>query len=265
LIIWINNVVQEVWEDIGKDSVSVINLEPMKREYELPKGIDFGGITMVVVNGAEYTGKWRLQSSGEQTYFKVKEGVMGLHPMSSGQGEMRIFHIRRPAEIKVAGDEVEVRSQLIEVVKNGVFCILAKAMGDAPLAEKYCSLPTRATPKDNSILASGREGESEMEDCLVSVYDLVVYLAGVLPALGVLMLWVPKGRNWIIRPAMEMVKENRKGILRQEILLLIHMRPEKVEAIEQAYDEYVKMGGNSYITRVINEWRMVRGSGVAGS
>ena len=89
-------------------------------------------------------------------------------------------------------------------------------------------------------------------------YNLIMHLASFIPALGAIVLWVPKGRNWLIKPVVEMAKENRRMILKQEILLLIYTRPERVEAIEMAYEEYEKAGGNSYITRIVNEWRAGR-------
>lgn len=33
------------------------------------------------------------------------------------------------------------------------------------------------------------------------------------------------------------------------------LKPEKVDAIENTYDEYAKAGGNSYVSDVINVWR----------
>lgn len=91
------------------------------------------------------------------------------------------------------------------------------------------------------------------------LYDLIMQAAAVIPAIGVIVMCVPRGRNLLIKPAVDMMVENRRAILRQEILLLLHTRPERVEAVEMAYDEYVKMGGNSYITRVVNEWRNGKG------
>ena len=36
---------------------------------------------------------------------------------------------------------------------------------------------------------------------------------------------------------------------------MINNQPEKVDAIENTYDEYAKAGGNSYVSDVINVWR----------
>lgn len=53
--------------------------------------------------------------------------------------------------------------------------------------------------------------------------------------------------------------KNRVGNLRIELLQLIHNTPDKADIIEQVYDNYVSLGGNSYVHQVMMEWRKIYG------
>lgn len=58
----------------------------------------------------------------------------------------------------------------------------------------------------------------------------------------------------------EMQKEitkNRVDNLRIELLQLIHNTPQKVEVIERVYQSYIESGGNSYVSQVMEEWRLI--------
>ena len=75
-----------------------------------------------------------------------------------------------------------------------------------------------------------------------------------------------KGREWLIKPAIQMSAENRArikkveiGLIRQDLLLLLHTHPGAEPAIEAAYDEYRRLmdtdAPESYIDRLIAVWR----------
>jgi tryptophan synthase alpha subunit len=49
-------------------------------------------------------------------------------------------------------------------------------------------------------------------------------------------------------------------IKRNEILLLIYSNPSERKGINKSYDDYKKMGGNSYIDDVIRDWRQKQDS-----
>ena len=55
------------------------------------------------------------------------------------------------------------------------------------------------------------------------------------------------------------LNKNRVGNLRIELLQLIHNTPDKGEVIEQVYENYVRLGGNSYVHQVMQEWRKIYG------
>ena len=48
---------------------------------------------------------------------------------------------------------------------------------------------------------------------------------------------------------------NARNGKRNEILLMINTRPEKVDEIERAFEEYKALGGNGYIDSLIEAWR----------
>lgn len=52
-----------------------------------------------------------------------------------------------------------------------------------------------------------------------------------------------------------LVTKNDIYTRRNEILVLISTHPQEVKAIDEAFDEYKKHGGNSYIEDIVNTWR----------
>lgn len=55
------------------------------------------------------------------------------------------------------------------------------------------------------------------------------------------------------------IDKNRVGNLRIELLHLIHNTPDKADIIEQVYENYASLGGNSYVRQVMEEWRKIYG------
>ena len=51
------------------------------------------------------------------------------------------------------------------------------------------------------------------------------------------------------------VKGNSVAIKRQELLFLIQTEPRRVETIEKIYSEYSEMGGNNYVSELVEIWR----------
>lgn len=51
------------------------------------------------------------------------------------------------------------------------------------------------------------------------------------------------------------IERSRVSDIRIELLLAVHNTPEKVDVIEHLYHKYMLAGGNSYVTRLIEEWR----------
>jgi len=67
------------------------------------------------------------------------------------------------------------------------------------------------------------------------------------------------GINTTISEMQRSLDKNRVGNLRIELLQLIHNTPDKGEVIEQVYENYVSLGGNSYVHQVMQEWRKIYG------
>jgi hypothetical protein len=88
-----------------------------------------------------------------------------------------------------------------------------------------------------------------------SLVQSIILISSALTAVVAIAALTKKGRDWLIKPAVVLGKENQLSILRVEILLNIHNAPEKIEVIEDLYDEYTKLGGNKYISSVIHTWR----------
>jgi hypothetical protein len=61
------------------------------------------------------------------------------------------------------------------------------------------------------------------------------------------------------------LKINDLSTKRSELLIMIYFTPKAIRLIEQVFQEYVDMGGNSYITKdVMPEWRAKYASKIVG-
>ena len=137
LIKWINQGVEEIWEDLAIGEVWSKELEGGEATYTLPATIDFSGITAVIVNGKEYIAKALPDYKTHNIYFKSKEGEIALNPIPQGGEEMFIFHLHKPAKVVNEQDDLRIHSQFAEIIKNSIFIIIAKAAGDVDLANNY--------------------------------------------------------------------------------------------------------------------------------
>ena len=85
-----------------------------------------------------------------------------------------------------------------------------------------------------------------------------------------IVLATKRGRKWIQEPFFLKLDEFRKEftdkltkhgsevsatVMRNEILMLIHCNPSDVSAIETVYSKYKADGHNSYIDRMVSDWR----------
>jgi hypothetical protein len=95
-------------------------------------------------------------------------------------------------------------------------------------------------------------------------YGIITGVASIITGLGVIGVATKRGRDWIFKPIRHDIQRlelridrNDLSTKRNELLLMINTQPQKVQAIYAAYDEYIKMGGNSYILEVFREWEEV--------
>jgi hypothetical protein len=96
--------------------------------------------------------------------------------------------------------------------------------------------------------------------------DIIIELAGIITAFTVI---ATKGKSILTRVIKEEIKPIKDDVnelgkqlsktqreeIKSRIMLNIYTTPNKIEVIEQDYDEYKKLGGNSYIDKIIDEWR----------
>lgn len=96
--------------------------------------------------------------------------------------------------------------------------------------------------------------------------ETILLFASLIGAITAIITAVIKLRNWLktnltlelaedITDIKSLIEQARLRSIRCELLLMINNQPEKVDAIENTYDEYAKAGGNSYVSDVINVWR----------
>ncbi|MDR1100938.1 MAG: hypothetical protein LBL34_01045 [Clostridiales bacterium] len=140
LLNWANDCIEEIWEDVAYDGVWTKTLIGGQREYALPGIVDFTGIYAVYVDDVKYAGKPLPEYGISNIYFKAEEGVIALNPVPDKSGGlMRIYHIMHPPHTSTFELELPIRERCIELIKTGVMCTVAKAMGDVPLANNYAA------------------------------------------------------------------------------------------------------------------------------
>jgi len=137
IIKWINQTVEENWEDLAFDEVYISTLTTGQTSYDLPDTVDFSGIIAVFVNEKEYTPKSLPDYRTQNIYFKDGEGKIAINPKPNGGENMYIFHLHKPEQISAATDDLHIRAQFIEIIKSAIFIIIAKAAADVDLANNY--------------------------------------------------------------------------------------------------------------------------------
>ena len=150
LIKWINQVTEDNWEDLAVDEIYITTLDANQAIYKLPNTIDFSGITSVIVNEKEYTAKPLPDYKTHGVYFKESEGKITLNPAPVGGEKLLIYHLHKPQKVTTEQDNLNIRPQFAEIIKNAIFIIIAKAAGNVPLANNYVA-------DYNASLASARQ------------------------------------------------------------------------------------------------------------
>ena len=80
----------------------------------------------------------------------------------------------------------------------------------------------------------------------VNIYYAVTTFAILVSGAFSLFVWLKKGRKWL-------TKHVDLRVQRLELMFLITNYPEKKETIHNSFDEYIKLGGNSYIKEFYND------------
>ena len=107
--------------------------------------------------------------------------------------------------------------------------------------------------------------------------------AAIITALGVIIGASKHGRKWLLKPldnklsahianinktvdhlGKKLSNQQREG-RRIEILMLLRDYPNNVEAIEGAFSYYKKLGGNTYIDRLVEKWRVGQHKDISGA
>jgi len=137
LIKWINQSVEENWEDLALDDVWFTTLNADQQTYTLPDSIDFSGIIAVFVDEKELKAQSIPDFKAINTYFKEIEGQITITPKPIGGEQMTIYYLHKPEKVTAAEDDLKVRPQFVEIIKNNIFIIIAKAAKEVDLANNY--------------------------------------------------------------------------------------------------------------------------------
>jgi len=84
---------------------------------------------------------------------------------------------------------------------------------------------------------------------------ILATILGLLVTLGGLATQAQKIRNYLFGDLIQDVREARLAVLRVEILTNIYNTPERAAVIEELFEQYTRLGGNHYISGVVQAWR----------
>jgi len=137
LIKWINQSALENWEDLAIADIWLTPLNAGQSTYTLPDSIDFSGITAVFVDEKELRALPLPDLKSNNAYFKEVEGQITITLKPNGSEQMTIYYLSKPAKVASPEDDLAIRPQFAEIIKNGIFIIMAKAAKEVDLANNY--------------------------------------------------------------------------------------------------------------------------------
>jgi len=87
-------------------------------------------------------------------------------------------------------------------------------------------------------------------------------LAGALTSISTIVCFGASFKKWLFKELVSDIKSLKLATKRNELLLLFNSNPDNVEVLERVYDEYIELGGNSYISNLHTEWQRKYARGV---
>lgn len=93
----------------------------------------------------------------------------------------------------------------------------------------------------------------EIFNTVITLKDIIVGLAGIVTVLGLVCGWFKKGLG--ITSIESQISHIKRDTIRIQLLYLWQHDPKNVDAICSLYDDYIKLGGNSYIVEMYEQWK----------
>ena len=150
IIEWLNIVQNDIWKEVSPSAVWEGTSAPNGKAYYLPHEVTFAHIHQVLVGGKLYKYRDICDNVSADIYYKIAENVIGFHPAPREAVPILIYYKKRPSEIRDPEADVGFNTDYAELLKYGVFVIMAKARADAALANNY-------TADFNNLLERARQ------------------------------------------------------------------------------------------------------------
>lgn len=94
---------------------------------------------------------------------------------------------------------------------------------------------------------------TDMISTVVDLKDIILAIAALVTALGLFCGWFKKGLG--ITAIEDGMKHLKLDTIRIQLLYLWAHDPKNKDAIMSLYDEYRRLGGNSFIVEMFEEWK----------
>ncbi len=145
---WLNATIRETYKTLGlRDGYTFTGVEG-RTLYPLPREIAADLISAVLVDGKEYVTRRIGDTAIFGSWYKAAEGFLGIYPAAKSGAPVTIFYFMRPprllteAEAEEVGidygaQKIELDEDYAELIKYGVFVIMAEAREDVVLANNY--------------------------------------------------------------------------------------------------------------------------------
>ena len=148
IIGWLNSTIRETYKTLAmREGYTFTGVEG-RTLYPLPHEVRADLISAVLVDGREYTARRIGDAARNGTWYKAAEGFLGIYPAAKSGAPITIFYFMRPPQLLTeaeaeevgiiyADQEIALDEDYAELIKCGVFVIMAAAREDVILANNY--------------------------------------------------------------------------------------------------------------------------------
>lgn len=127
---WLNQVQRDVFREIALPEILQFKTVPGMSLYTETEGIDFDLIDSVTVDGNKYDLKGINDTLDTYSYINVKDKHMALYPKPEKVMDVYVYYKKRPKTLIDLTETPELKEDYQEILKHGVFMIMALAMDD---------------------------------------------------------------------------------------------------------------------------------------
>ncbi|MFT9498245.1 hypothetical protein [Anaerosolibacter sp.] len=141
---WINITQREIFREMALKEILQFNTIADQALYDLKtlsgNNLEFEMIESVTLDNKKYAPKFINDEAVYYSYYKVLDNYIGFYPVPKKSDLIvNIYYEKRPETLSSSNltKTPDLREDYLEILKYGVFVIMAKALKDVALANNY--------------------------------------------------------------------------------------------------------------------------------